>query len=364
MIKNQKILKNKAEVLFALGFGLLCSPMASHAAAVGPGGSNGGDSCENHFKMIRNDIQSWVLDGGAQVLHLPEGVSPQDYSRQILEKISLAQVSCTDQPVRVAGKEKTCRNFLGENGIPQIECNFHRYMMETSDEDQYVIAHHEYAGLAGFEKDTRDGSNFSISNQLTDYLEEKTVQHLALKRIDRVPPPVQVAGLPLAINCHDANAPAGVSQNLVLYFDLEQAKREMETARIAALEEAKKGHEPAGDIVTIDYKAVSATMMGSPVVPCSKYGNSCGLTLKIHTSLFENRPFIDASGRVLVEDGDAIGFFEDFKNKSPIYLDLNEQSGTPWKKFRQYVAFDLNILTAAKGPYDGISMACDVLNQN
>ncbi len=38
------------------------------ALAKGPSGSGGGDLCENRIKIVRDDIENWILKGGAKGL--------------------------------------------------------------------------------------------------------------------------------------------------------------------------------------------------------------------------------------------------------------------------------------------------------
>src|SRR5207253_11459999 len=86
-----------------------------------------------------------------------------------------AIVSCVDEQIFVGSAEKTCKNFAAADGSLNIQCNANRFMA-TSNSDQYILVHHEYAGLAGFEVNTGESSNYQISNQITRGLVDIRVQ--------------------------------------------------------------------------------------------------------------------------------------------------------------------------------------------
>ncbi len=151
------------------------------------GMGNGGDVCENRFKIVRDDIASWIVQGGAVGLRLPSTVSPDRYHEAMLDQIVRAVISCTEDWVMIENTEKTCRNFVSSSGTPQVICNAKRFM-ETREVDQYLLVHHEYAGLAGFEVSQGGDSRYSISNQLAAYLEDQVVKKLAIKPVRSVPP--------------------------------------------------------------------------------------------------------------------------------------------------------------------------------
>jgi hypothetical protein len=138
------------------------------AQAVEGGGyvhGNGGDQCENRFKSVRDEVSAWILNGGSKDLRLPVGISHEKYSHDMLEKMQAAKVSCVDKALLVRGAEKTCVNFVAADGSLNIECNRNRFMT-TTEPGQNLLVHHEYAGLAGFEVNIGEGSNYEISNQI------------------------------------------------------------------------------------------------------------------------------------------------------------------------------------------------------
>jgi hypothetical protein len=140
---------------------------------------NGGDMCEDRIKTIRDDLSSWIANGGATGLSFSSGVLLSQYTSAMNDEIAAGNVSCTDENVTTDGVQKTCINFI-KSGAPQILCN-RTLFMQTSDSDQYILIHHEYAGLAGLEVNGPDGSMYLISNQITGFLENQVVKKLAVK---------------------------------------------------------------------------------------------------------------------------------------------------------------------------------------
>lgn len=139
---------------------------------------NGGDMCENNFDVIKEDINSWIVAGGAKGLKLGS-VSLKDYKTKMTKNISNARVSCTSEKLMVGKAEKTCKNFIDDTGAARIVCNTSRFE-NTEVEEQYILVHHEYAGLSGIEVNVGEKSNYIISNQISTYLEEKVVKKLAV----------------------------------------------------------------------------------------------------------------------------------------------------------------------------------------
>jgi hypothetical protein len=147
---------------------LICTLSLQAQAARTGGGfdhDNGGDSCESTFKNVRDNLTSWIIKGGAQDLRFPEGVTHDAYQRAMIRRISSAKIDCTDKQIFVGGAEKTCKNFFEADGTPSILCNRNRFM-STVTSDRYMLVHHEYAGLAGFEMNVGENSNYKISNQI------------------------------------------------------------------------------------------------------------------------------------------------------------------------------------------------------
>jgi hypothetical protein len=153
-------------------FVLLCAMSLQSFAARDAGGyghDNGGDICENRFKSVRDELSVWIVNGGSKDLRLPPGISHKQYDHDMLEVIRTAKVSCIDTQILIGGAEKTCKNFVDADGSLRIQCNTNRFLT-TSSSNQYVLVHHEYAGLAGFEVNSGEESHYQISNQIINGL--------------------------------------------------------------------------------------------------------------------------------------------------------------------------------------------------
>jgi hypothetical protein len=160
-----------------LGIVLFCLASVAQASA-GREGGNGGDMCEDRIKVIGDDIASWIHKGGPAKLNLPETTDAFEYSSSMLNSISKAKISCTSQTLKIGNAEKTCINYP-DPANPRILCNSAKFM-NTTEELQYVLVHHEYAGLANLEVNQGESSNYTISNQLSAYLEKQFVLKLAI----------------------------------------------------------------------------------------------------------------------------------------------------------------------------------------
>ena len=204
---------------FVLCLGLLHVHFAN---AIGNEHGNGGDVCEKRFQSVRDDLGSWLFQGGAAGLKLPSALTVDSYKQSMLKQISTAKVSCTDDKVFVGHAEKTCKNFLADDGALMIVCHANRFL-NTSESDQYVLVHHEYAGLAGFEVNTDEESNYDISNQITGFLENFVIKKLVVK------PPVTLNNDPFDPNgCQDRFTPASAAN----FLDGETEKRLGDTKEV------------------------------------------------------------------------------------------------------------------------------------
>jgi hypothetical protein len=120
----------------------------------------------------------------------------------MIEKIKGAKISCTWEPLFVGRAEKTCLNFVGDDGVDLVLCNVNRFM-STSESDQYILVHHEYAGLSGFEVNNGESSDYRISNQLSYFLEDQIVKKLVVKPAPPEPTdpfdPASCQGAPLTV---------------------------------------------------------------------------------------------------------------------------------------------------------------------
>jgi hypothetical protein len=187
--------------IVAFAFSVLTvGPVIAAPGAQGKGGSGGGDLCEKRIQDIRDDIKNWLVRGGANPengLVLPTEVSPDSYKYKMLTQPgflktnrqpdgSLREVTdleCVHHPIEIQGHEKVCR-FDHLTSGPKITCYYEGFLDKKTmtEDDQYQLIHHEFAGLAGFEPPSGSQSTYVISNQISSYLETVSVRKLSLKR--------------------------------------------------------------------------------------------------------------------------------------------------------------------------------------
>jgi hypothetical protein len=149
----------------------------------GSEGVGGGDLCENRIKIIRDDLSQWINNGGPQGLKLPSKMTVDLYSTAMLSKIKQARIKCVSQgdpefPVKINGVAKTCRFDVGKK-ISQITCDFEKFQ-SSRESDQYVLIHHEYAGMAKLENPKGSDSTYFLSNQISGYLINVLVKKLSI----------------------------------------------------------------------------------------------------------------------------------------------------------------------------------------
>ncbi len=177
-------MKKQNVVFGALISMALAGSISAAFAAEGGHSGGGGDICEDRIKVIRDDLKSWIHKGGAQGLALSSGMSIDQYSSLMSDQIKSAQIKCVgssdiDYPVTINGTPKVCKFSSSAKGA-QITCDYVKFLA-TSESDQYVLIHHEYAGLAGIEVPNKDDSHYEISNQISGYLEDRVMKRLAVK---------------------------------------------------------------------------------------------------------------------------------------------------------------------------------------
>ena len=162
----------------------------SIANATGGVGTGGGDRCENRFKVIAQDLETWIRDGGARGLKLGSA-SLAEYNVKMLNQIGKARITCVQQgdaefPVTVYGKPKECKNYLDNEGMSRIVCDYNKFygnvLNPENDSIQYQIVHHELASLAGLEAPEAENSHYELSNQITEFLQDQIVKRLAVKK--------------------------------------------------------------------------------------------------------------------------------------------------------------------------------------
>ena len=153
----------------------------------GPSGSGGGDRCENRFKIVADDLKSWLVNDGGKNLKLV-GISPEEYKERMLAAMAGYRVTCVGPlnvnegfPVLVNGKPKECR----ADGIDRrVTCEIGKFYTGFDPDDnptQYKLVHHEFATIAGLERADADDSEYHVSNQIEGFLEAKFERRLAVK---------------------------------------------------------------------------------------------------------------------------------------------------------------------------------------
>ena len=163
---------------------LSCSAVFGAKALAGVKEGGGGDLCEDRIKIIRDDLRLWIGMGGSAPLRLTAGWDEKKYSLEMDRKISSTKIRCVGNndsayPVKVGNSPKTCRFDVVE-AANYITCDRDKFQ-STSESDQYVLIHHEFAGLAGIELPDGEDSNYSVSNQIAEYLVDQVVKRLAVK---------------------------------------------------------------------------------------------------------------------------------------------------------------------------------------
>jgi hypothetical protein len=169
----------KCSILLVVLFNLICT---TQAFAGHEGG--GGDPCEDRIKIVRDNLREWIFNGGPEGLKLPKNATVSQYSFAMLKQIDKAKIRCVSEgdegfPVNVEGTAKVCR-FDSDVLETQITCDFKKFQA-TDESDQYVLIHHEFAGLAKMEIPNGADSDYSISNQISGYLVNKIVKKLSIR---------------------------------------------------------------------------------------------------------------------------------------------------------------------------------------
>lgn len=159
----------------------------------GPG--SGGDMCEARIQEIAYDIQHWIAKGGAENLSFPQGLKAQDYAKKMNKVLDNTVIECVDKKLFLNPRSsnriaKTCINDMNYvSGETRIRC-VSNVFMDLEAEEQYRLVHHEFAGLAGLERNVisqgkvEEKSSYVISQQIGAFLENVTIKRLAVKKSD------------------------------------------------------------------------------------------------------------------------------------------------------------------------------------
>jgi Leucine-rich repeat (LRR) protein len=164
--------------------------LSTSAGAIGTRG--GGDLCEDRIKIISTDLMEWIQLGDSGKLHLPDGLSHQEYAQKMTEALSHTKILCVGEgdpgfPVNINGTPKVCVFEKAGDGS-SITCDYAKFNA-TKDSDQYVLIHHEYAGVSSIEPPDEANSNYDISNQISGYLQDEIVKKLVVKKDKNRPIP-------------------------------------------------------------------------------------------------------------------------------------------------------------------------------
>jgi hypothetical protein len=174
----------------------ICSFLPLSVAFAGARDTGGGDPCEKRIQEIRDDIRDWILKGGPRA-----GLELEQYSAQMLDFLAVTSekgvqtertfIQCVHRPVQVQDNQKVCRFDKDQDGSEsRITCFYEAFLDKNtmSEEDQYQLIHHEYAGLAGVEIPQGAQSNYSVSRQIAGRLEERVKKVLAVRPHAPKPP--------------------------------------------------------------------------------------------------------------------------------------------------------------------------------
>ncbi len=165
---------------------LLTSLSAIATPVNGPISGGGGDLCEKRIQDIRDDLASWIQKGGAKALKIKNPLTVAQYEKKMLEKIQPnplnVVLTCDNKEIEIDGASKTCENYVA-NGTNYIHCSTSPFMEQTSESNQYVLIHHEYAALAKLEVASGSESHYEISDQISGFLENTIVKKLVVRPV-------------------------------------------------------------------------------------------------------------------------------------------------------------------------------------
>ena len=189
---NQKLSKTVFALVLMTNMSVLAqslnkASLSTNSSSKGGVATGGGDLCEDRIKTVRDDIQKWIIKGGSQYLLLTEPLEVPTYNSKMLAQIQKASIRCVGPndagyPVEVNGTPKVCR-FDRSQEKSRITCDLNKFK-DLSESEQYVLIHHEYAGLADIEKPKGDDSNYQVSNQISASLVDQVVKKLAVIKPD------------------------------------------------------------------------------------------------------------------------------------------------------------------------------------
>jgi hypothetical protein len=203
------------------GAAIIAANSSNILNAIAEGGHvGGGDTCKNEINRHRTTIRNWILKDEAKTLDFSvarimgltydDPAPAKSYKREMLSVLEEGKVivTCYLDPGRIqdpAAREitkkegvgyraisvgnapSTCINYEDNQGKSHIDCSYERVVAQlTSGDPNYVLTHHEFASIAGVEGRTSNPSDFSISDQLSQFERWTRVKLLGTKRPDLV----------------------------------------------------------------------------------------------------------------------------------------------------------------------------------
>lgn len=191
------MLLSRAPSLFAVAGVVLSMALLGSGAFAGTKDGGGGDETDAQVDVIRGKLMGWISQNGYKSLSYPAGVDAATYAREmsawlqpqyvVLSAVTDSQEAAArgrddEQKVEIQGDARPCRGFMSaRDGHPHIVCSVERFA-HASGLSRFRWVHHEYARLAGIESGDDPKQGFFFSDQLTDFLEQKTVFRLAIRK--------------------------------------------------------------------------------------------------------------------------------------------------------------------------------------
>lgn len=144
-------------------------------------GNGGGEDVE--FHKITSEIQIWMkknqeqgkLDAKLQLSAVGGTKLYLDFN----EAVNSTTLKFQDQAVMVNGQSRVCGNDINPN---RIICNRTLWNHQTAGNLKYAIVLHEYLGVAGYERNIIEYSQYPISKNILDFVYEKTVFELGMEK--------------------------------------------------------------------------------------------------------------------------------------------------------------------------------------
>ena len=163
-------------VLMLMGSSLVAS--GAYAQKVGNGGGE-----DVQFHKITSEVETWIVNNnnlGQLSAKLQLGsINSNDFLTNFSNAVNSTTLTFQDAPVIVAGQTRVCGNDINPN---RIVCNREMWNQQTAGNLKYAIVLHEYLGVAGYEKNILNYSQYPISKNILDYVYEKNVFELGLEK--------------------------------------------------------------------------------------------------------------------------------------------------------------------------------------